>query len=138
MRLRCRTVLHHTAEATKPIRAGVRRAHRVKVPAAARRIQNTSTTAKTSLAAFSQRLSANAPGRRQVMALGLPAAEVMGPIGFVALAANLTSVLLSLRYRDGDANVRSVWLCRRNDAVGNLAVVLAAGGVWATATAGPI
>jgi Co/Zn/Cd efflux system component len=62
----------------------------------------------------------------------------MGPIGFVALAANLTSVLILLRYRGGDANVRSVWFCSRNDAVGNLTVVLAAGGVWATATAGPI
>ena len=61
----------------------------------------------------------------------------MGAIGVLALAANLTSVLLLLRYRDGDANVRSVWLCSRNDAIGNLAVVLAAGGVWATTTAWP-
>jgi Co/Zn/Cd efflux system component len=73
----------------------------------------------------------------QVLVLGVPRAEVMGVIGFLALAANLTSVLLLLRYRDGDANVRSVWLCSRNDAIGNLAVVLAAGGVWATTTAWP-
>jgi Co/Zn/Cd efflux system component len=73
----------------------------------------------------------------QLLVLGLPRAEVMGAIGFLALAANLTSVLLLLRYRDGDANVRSVWLCSRNDAIGNLAVVLAAGGVWATTTAWP-
>lgn len=73
----------------------------------------------------------------QLLSLGLPRAEVMGVIGFLALAANLTSVLLLLRYRDGDANVRSVWLCSRNDAIGNLAVVLAAGGVWATSTAWP-
>jgi Co/Zn/Cd efflux system component len=73
----------------------------------------------------------------QVLVLGVPRAEVMGAIGFLALAANLTSVLLLLRYRDGDANVRSVWLCSRNDAIGNLAVVLAAGGVWATTTAWP-
>ena len=73
----------------------------------------------------------------QLLVLGLPRAEVMGAIGFLALAANLTSVLLLLRYRDGDANVRSVWLCSRNDAIGNLAVVLAAGGVWATSTAWP-
>jgi Co/Zn/Cd efflux system component len=73
----------------------------------------------------------------QLLILGLPRAEVMGAIGFLALAANLTSVLLLLRYRDGDANVRSVWLCSRNDAIGNLAVVLAAGGVWATSTAWP-
>jgi Co/Zn/Cd efflux system component len=73
----------------------------------------------------------------QVLVLGVPRAEVMGAIGFLALAANLTSVLLLLRYRDGDANVRSVWLCSRNDAIGNLAVVVAAGGVWATTTAWP-
>jgi Co/Zn/Cd efflux system component len=73
----------------------------------------------------------------QVMVLGLPQAEVMGAIGFLALAANLSSVLLLLRYRDGDANVRSVWLCSRNDAIGNVAVVLAAAGVWTTGTAWP-
>jgi Co/Zn/Cd efflux system component len=73
----------------------------------------------------------------QVLVLGVPRAEVMGAIGFLALAANLTSVLLLLRYRDGDANVRSVWLCSRNDAIGNLAVAVAAGGVWATTTAWP-
>lgn len=72
-----------------------------------------------------------------VVVLGVPQAEVMGAIGFLALAANLTSVLLLLRYRDGDANVRSVWLCSRNDAIGNIAVVVAAGGVWATSTAWP-
>lgn len=69
--------------------------------------------------------------------LGLPKAEVMGIVAFLALAANLTSVLLLFRFRDGDANVRSVWLCSRNDAIGNLAVILAAGGVWATAAAWP-
>ena len=72
-----------------------------------------------------------------VLVLGVPQAEVMGAIGFLALVANLTSVLLLLRYRDGDANVRSVWLCSRNDAIGNLAVILAASGVWATGTAWP-
>jgi Co/Zn/Cd efflux system component len=73
----------------------------------------------------------------QVVVLGLPRAEVMGAVGFLALAANLSSVLILLSYRNGDANVRSVWLCSRNDAIGNLAVVLAAGGVWATSTAWP-
>jgi Co/Zn/Cd efflux system component len=72
-----------------------------------------------------------------VVFLGLPRAEVMGIVAFLALAANLTSVLLLFRFRDGDANVRSVWLCSRNDAIGNLAVILAACGVWATATAWP-
>ena len=73
----------------------------------------------------------------RVMVLGLPQAEVMGAVGLLALAANLASVLLLLRYRDGDANVRSVWLCSRNDAIGNLAVILAASGVWASASAWP-
>ena len=66
-----------------------------------------------------------------------PEAEVMGMIGALALAANLTSVVLLLRFRDGDANVRSVWLCSRNDAIGNLAVLCAAAGVWGTATMWP-
>jgi Co/Zn/Cd efflux system component len=61
----------------------------------------------------------------------------MGLIGFLALAANLGSVLILIKYRDGDANVRSVWLCSRNDAIGNIAVMLAALGVWGTATAWP-
>lgn len=72
-----------------------------------------------------------------VLVRGVPQAEVMGVVGFLALAANLTSVLLLLKYRNGDANVRSVWLCSRNDAIGNLAVIVAATGVWATATAWP-
>jgi Co/Zn/Cd efflux system component len=72
-----------------------------------------------------------------VLVLGLPRAEIMGAIGFLALAANVTSVLILLKYKDGDANVRSVWLCSRNDAIGNVAVVIAAFGVWGTATAWP-
>ena len=66
----------------------------------------------------------------QVMAAGAPQAEVMGLIGALALTANVVSVLLLVRYKDGDANVRSVWLCSRNDAVGNVAVMIAALGVW--------
>jgi Co/Zn/Cd efflux system component len=69
--------------------------------------------------------------------LGLPRAEVMGGVGGLALAANLASVLLLLRYKDGDANVRSVWLCSRNDAIGNVVVMAAAAGVWGTASAWP-
>lgn len=72
-----------------------------------------------------------------VLILGVPRAEVMGAIAFMALAANLTSVLILMKYKDGDANVRSVWLCSRNDAIGNVAVMLAAAGVWGTATAWP-
>ena len=69
--------------------------------------------------------------------LGLPSAELMGGIGLLALAANLASVLLVMRYKDGDANVRSVWLCSRNDAIGNVIVMVAALAVWGTKTAWP-
>ncbi|MCA1244901.1 cation transporter [Stappia stellulata] len=73
----------------------------------------------------------------QLFVLGVPQAQVMGAIGFLALAANLASVGLLMRYKDGDANVRSVWLCSRNDAIGNIAVMLAAAGVWASDTGWP-
>ncbi|OAJ67432.1 cation transporter [Gluconobacter cerinus] len=69
--------------------------------------------------------------------LGVPQAEIMGAIGVLALAANLASVFLLLPYKDGDANVRSVWLCSRNDAIGNLIVMGAAFGVWSTTSAWP-
>ena len=72
-----------------------------------------------------------------VLILGVPRAEVMGVIGILALAANAASVLILIRYKDGDANVRSVWLCSRNDAIGNVAVMLAALAVWGTATRWP-
>ena len=61
----------------------------------------------------------------------------MGSIGALALLANVASVFILFRFRDGDANVRSVWLCSRNDAIGNLAVIAAAGLVWLTASAWP-
>ena len=73
----------------------------------------------------------------RVLYVGVPEAQIMGVIGFLALLANLASVLLLVRYKDGDANVRSVWLCSRNDAIGNVAVMLAAVGVWGTASGWP-
>lgn len=73
----------------------------------------------------------------RVFVLGVPEAPVMGVIGFLALLANLASVGLLMAYKDGDANVRSVWLCSRNDAIGNVAVMAAALGVWGTVTAWP-
>ena len=73
----------------------------------------------------------------QFFVLGVPKAEIMGVIGVLALAANVASVLLLMRYKDGDANVRSVWLCSRNDAIGNVAVMGASVAVWLTATAWP-
>ena len=72
-----------------------------------------------------------------VVVTSAPEASVMGAVGLAALAANLASLLLLLKFRDGDANVRSVWLCSRNDAIGNIAVVIAASGVWATQSALP-
>ena len=73
----------------------------------------------------------------RVFVTGVPDAPMMGVIGFLALVANMASVLILMRYRDGDANVRSVWLCSRNDAIGNVAVIVAAGAVWLTATPWP-
>lgn len=72
-----------------------------------------------------------------VLIVGTPRAEVMGVVGFLAPAANVASVLILMRYKEGDANVRSVWLCSRNDAIGNVAVMLAAVGVWLTASKWP-
>lgn len=66
-----------------------------------------------------------------------PQAEVMGIVGIVALIANAGVAIMLYRYRSGDANMRSVWICSRNDAIGNSAVVLAAAGVFGTGTAWP-
>ena len=73
----------------------------------------------------------------RVFVLGVPDEVVMGAVGMLALLANVVSALLLLRYRNGDANVRSVWLCSRNDAIGNVAVVAAAAGVFASGTRWP-
>lgn len=62
----------------------------------------------------------------------VPEARTMGFVGTLALAANLGVALLLYRFREGDANMRSVWLCTRNDAIGNVAVLLAALGVLGT------
>ena len=66
-----------------------------------------------------------------------PDAPVMGWVGALALAANVACALILFRFRGGDANLRAVWLCSRNDAIGNLAVIGAAAGVFATGTAWP-
>ena len=60
----------------------------------------------------------------------VPQAQTMGAIGFAALAANALVAVLLFAYRNGDSNMRSVWLCTRNDAIGNIAVMLAALGVF--------
>jgi Co/Zn/Cd efflux system component len=67
----------------------------------------------------------------------LPQAETMGAIGGLALLANLACAVMLWRHRGGDANRRSVWICSRNDAIGNIAVVAAAAGVFGTGTAWP-
>lgn len=67
----------------------------------------------------------------------LPEAEVMGVVGVAALIANGGVALTLYRFRSGDANMRSVWICSRNDAIGNIAVVLAALGVFGTGTGWP-
>jgi len=61
----------------------------------------------------------------------------MGVVGFAALLVNAGVALMLYRFRAGDANMRSVWLCSRNDALGNLAVMLAALGVFGTGSAWP-
>ncbi len=67
----------------------------------------------------------------------LPNAAVMGGVGALALAANLASAAILFWHRGDDLNKRSVWLCSRNDVIGNVAVLAAAAGVFATVTAWP-
>lgn len=67
----------------------------------------------------------------------VPSAPVMGAVGALAFAANLGVAFLLYRWREGDSNMRSVWLCTRNDAIGNLAVLVAAAGVFGSGTGWP-
>ena len=66
-----------------------------------------------------------------------PEAELMGLLGLIGLAVNLTAAAVLVPHRTGDANVRAVWLFSRNDAIGNAAVVVAAGFVALTDTPWP-
>ena len=66
-----------------------------------------------------------------------PEPFTMGAIALVALLANVSVALMLYAFRDGDANMRSVWLCSRNDAIVNVAIALAALGVLGTGTAWP-
>jgi Co/Zn/Cd efflux system component len=66
-----------------------------------------------------------------------PEPATMGWIGALALAANVAVAVMLYAWREGDANMRSVWLCSRNDALGNLAVLAAALGVFGSGTAWP-
>jgi Co/Zn/Cd efflux system component len=67
----------------------------------------------------------------------LPNAFTMGTVGFAALVANAASFGLLWAHRTGDANMRSAWICTRNDVLGNVAVLLAAVGVFGTGTGWP-
>lgn len=67
----------------------------------------------------------------------VPEALTMSAIGLVALAVNAGVGLMLYRFRDGDANMRSAWICTRNDALGNVAVMLAALGVFGTGSPWP-
>lgn len=67
----------------------------------------------------------------------VPDAKTMSLIGTLALLANIIVAVLLYAYRNGDSNMRSVWLCTRNDALGNIAVIIAAIGVFGTGTAWP-
>jgi Co/Zn/Cd efflux system component len=66
-----------------------------------------------------------------------PEPQTMGVVGALALAANVGVALMLYRFRTGDANMRSVWICSRNDAIGNVAVMVAAVGVFGSGTAWP-
>lgn len=67
----------------------------------------------------------------------VPDVETMGALGFVALIVNVVAALLLLPHRTGDASAKAVWLFSRNDALGNAAVIAAAGLVWWTGKAWP-
>lgn len=66
-----------------------------------------------------------------------PDPSMMSMIAFLALVVNVAVAFLLYRYRDGDSNKQSIWLCSRNDAIGNVAVMLAAAGVFASASRWP-
>jgi Co/Zn/Cd efflux system component len=68
---------------------------------------------------------------------GVPEPATMGAIGVLALAANGLVAIVLYAFRDGDANMRSVWLCTRNDMIGNMAVLAAAAGVLGTGAGWP-
>lgn len=68
---------------------------------------------------------------------GVPDAPTMGVVALLALLANLSVAWMLYAFREGDANMRSVWLCSRNDAIGNMAVFMAALGVFGTGSAWP-
>lgn len=73
----------------------------------------------------------------KIFYISIPEAKTIGVIGFIALIANIFSAFLLYKYRKGDSNRASVWICSRNDAIANIAVILAGLGVWVTNTRWP-
>ncbi len=67
----------------------------------------------------------------------VPSYELMGGIGLAAMAANIVCAVILFRFRGTDANMRSVWLCTRNDVLSNIAIVIAASGVWVSGSGLP-
>lgn len=97
-----------------------------------------------SRAAFVKGLSMGAYGLFVLAAAALywqrgtpPEPATMGAVGALALAVNVGVAFMLFRFRNGDADMRSVWLCSRNDAIGNVAVMLAAAGVFGTGSGWP-
>src|SRR5882724_2645039 len=74
---------------------------------------------------------------RHAVGSTVPDAPVMGVVGMVALVANVAVAALLFRFRKGDSNMASVWICSRNDAIGNVAVMLAALGVFGAGAGWP-
>ena len=66
-----------------------------------------------------------------------PHAQTISAVGTLALVANVAVAVALYKFREGDANMRSVWLCSRNDAIANIAVIAAGGGVWLSGTFWP-
>lgn len=73
----------------------------------------------------------------QLLAGTVPEPLTMGAVGFAAMAVNIVVALILYRFRNGDSNMRAVWICSRNDALGNVAVMAAASGVFVTGTGWP-
>lgn len=73
----------------------------------------------------------------RLLAGQVPEASTMGLVSFLALLSNVGVAYLLFHYRTGDSNMRSVWICSRNDAIGNVTVMCAAAGVWFTSSSWP-
>ena len=87
------------------------------------------------MAAFGLWVIGNATYR--VLIGSAPEPSVMGTVAVLALVVNVAVAFLLYRYRTGDSNMQSIWLCSRNDAIGNIAVMFAAAGVFATSSHWP-